>query len=384
MKVCRNVKLGRLGNARAFTLVELLVVIAIIGILIALLLPAVQAAREAARRMQCSNHLKQISLALHTYHDANGAFPSSKIGAGPNPNWVSFHVTLLPYTEQTAKYEYIVGLNFPANAQSNPRINASDPAGAYSASISYLACPSDGRAKEPFEQRNNATRTSYVGSFSDTIWGADESGWNDRGFFSGPLYHPDRPNVMPRFRTFGSISDGTSNTVAFSETVTGQHATRNVKGGIVMITTPVPSDIVKKISTADRSVYANSEDVADYARGMNYAEGNVTITGFQTILPPNSPSGSVYAGTLGQAGWGYSISSAGSNHTGGVNLGLADGSVQFVSDTIGSGDPDADVTGTVYATSRAWNNNPEFTGRSPFGVWGALGSINGGESISAF
>ncbi|MCL2622360.1 MAG: DUF1559 domain-containing protein [Planctomycetaceae bacterium] len=374
----KNEKNGKIGKLYAFTLVELLVVIAIIGILIALLLPAVQAAREAARRMQCSNNLKQISLALHTYHDANGAFPSSKVGFGSRYNWISFHVTLLPYTEQTALYDRLAGQGFP-DAQDNT-------GGAYSASISYLACPSDGRAKEPFEQRNNATRTSYMGSFSDTIWGSDESAWNDRGFFSGPLYHPDRPNVMPRFRTFGSISDGSSNTVAFAEAVVGQRGTRNVKGGFVVnLPNPPqpPSELVKTVSTIDRSVYANDREVADFARGMNYAEGNVAITGFQTILPPNSPSGSASAGGLGQAGWYYSISSASSNHTGGVNIGLGDGSVQFVSDTVASGDPTADIYGTVYATTRAWNNHPEFTGRSPFGVWGALGSINGGESNSA-
>jgi hypothetical protein len=117
---------------------------------------------------------------------------------------------------------------------------------------------------------------------------------------------------------------------------------------------------------------------------MNYAEGNVSVTGFQTILPPNSPSGSAAAGDIGQAGWYYCIASASSNHTGGVNIGIADGSVQFVSDTISSGDPDADIYGTIYPTTRAWNNHPEFTGRSPFGVWGALGSISGAESASAF
>ena len=380
----KNVKLGGGCKTRSFygfTLVELLVVIAIIGILIALLLPAVQAAREAARRMTCTNHLKQISLALHTYHDANGAFPSSKIGVGPNYNWVSFHVTLLPYTEQTALYSVITGQNFP-NAQSNPRINSTDPAGVYSGGIPYLACPSDGRAKEPFAGRNNATRTSYMGSFGDTIQGSDESAWSDRGFFSGPLYHPGRPGNAPRFRTFGSVTDGTSNTIAFAEAVVGQQGSRDVKGGIVDIgTNRIPSNLVRKVSTTDRSVYANGETVADYARGMNYAEGNTTITGFQTILPPNSPSGSEYAGGLGQAGWGFSISSASSNHTGGVNVGLADGSVHFVSDTISSGDPDADMNGTVYPTVRASHGN-DFSGRSPFGVWGALGTISGKESVT--
>ena len=112
MKTFR-VKLGGWGNSRAFTLVELLVVIAIIGILIALLLPAVQAAREAARRMQCTNNLKQMGLAVHNFHDARKGLPPSTIGyipgtlgPGHNPN-ASFWVLLLPYIEQNATYEIL-------------------------------------------------------------------------------------------------------------------------------------------------------------------------------------------------------------------------------------------------------------------------------------
>src|SRR5260370_13257447 len=90
----------------AFTLVELLVVIAIIGVLVALLLPAVQTAREAARRMQCGNHIRQIGLALQNYHDVNSAFPPGafKGVCGYKMGWV---VRVFPYLEQGARFEAI-------------------------------------------------------------------------------------------------------------------------------------------------------------------------------------------------------------------------------------------------------------------------------------
>ena len=103
-----HVKMGWAGSLRAFTLVELLVVIAIIGILIALLLPAVQAAREAARRMQCTNHLKQIGLAIHNFHDARKGIPPTCINSFRMSMWAF----LYPYIERQSLYDHLASRNF--------------------------------------------------------------------------------------------------------------------------------------------------------------------------------------------------------------------------------------------------------------------------------
>jgi len=111
----KSVKMDGVGNQRAFTLVELLVVIAIIGILIALLLPAVQAAREAARRMQCQNNLKQIGLAVHTFNDARGGLPPASLGGDAASLWP----LLYPYIEQAALFSLLEqrGLHYPLNTR---------------------------------------------------------------------------------------------------------------------------------------------------------------------------------------------------------------------------------------------------------------------------
>ena len=365
-------------NSRsAFTLVELLVVIAIIGILIGLLLPAVQAAREAARRMQCTNNLKQIMLAAQMYHDSNDQFQPARGGATGDYGWVGHHVWILPYAEQAPLYQRLEAAGVP-DAQWNG-------SGLYSEGPTYLLCPSDGNSKQKTGWVNNAWKTNYAGSWGDSICQTDESSMTSRGFFPGGLFTRSSMNNSRHVvtRNMSSITDGTSNTIAYSEMVTAtSQGTNKVKGGIGYISgsgVTLPRNVLNLVSNADRTLLTGS--VCTFNRGDNYAHGSVSTTGFQTILPPNSPSARNYSSGSGQAGWGYGICSAQSNHSGGVNAAMVDGSVRFISDTIDCGDMDADVNGSAYATMSA-SHGKEFAGKSPFGVWGALGTIDGGESRS--
>jgi prepilin-type N-terminal cleavage/methylation domain-containing protein len=218
----------RLSRDRAFTLVELLVVIAIIGILVALLLPAVQAAREAARRAQCANHFKQIGLGLHNYHDTHQAFPPGNINFGAccmSESYTSWSISLLPYLEQQTladRYNF----NKTNENITNEFVREQH--------VKTYLCPSDidpQKLARP-ESGPGAPVEYHPGSYRACAGRSDTTGWWD----NYPQY-----TVLPKqwkgvFHTvdgreldcerFNSITDGTSNTLMIGEYATKSHLRR--------------------------------------------------------------------------------------------------------------------------------------------------------------
>ncbi|MDR1959083.1 MAG: DUF1559 domain-containing protein [Planctomycetaceae bacterium] len=371
-KLLENVKMGGGGclcrSKAAFTLVELLVVIAIIGILIALLLPAVQAAREAARRMQCSNNMKQFALGLMNYHDAHNSFPASiahLIGAnGTSTGRRRFnpHTMVLPFVEQSAYWDAIKNSNVSAWNGSNSITANPVPA--------YL-CPSDGNSKQI--GNTDVARTNIMYSLGD---GALQNAETSQGNSGLPVKAEESvghraPFASNTWKGISAITDGTSNTIAVSEIVTQSSPSESsIRAGVAKLTLNNGLTVYVSRCFTVRDPNNPNQIAASYVadgfhRGMKWTDGQPGITGFATLMPPNGPTCSPNG-----SGDAWGIFTAASNHTGGVNVGLIDGSVHFISETIDTnGSPDH-------------NQGPQLQGKSPCGVWGALGSIAGDEAVA--
>ena len=298
----------------AFTLIELLVVIAIIGILVALLLPAVQAAREASRRMSCTNNLKQIALAMHNFENTHKTIPG---GMYDGTAYLSPHALLANYFEQNQVYDR---LNLTVGPFTQPNYDAART------QPQTLICPSDpfpGKIHDMGWSNYHANAGSWV----------HLNGWD--GLF-GPAYNAGG-GVQLKPLTFARITDGLSNTAAFAEVVNGVGDTI---GG-----NPTIYDCYEfgaapagPISAARNAFLSQDWRAASIPwsgtwrwRGYPWIEGTVWRTWYNHLLPPNSPC-------WRPGDWWKIVSPAASYHPGGVSVALADGSVRFVSETV-----DADV-----------------------------------------
>jgi prepilin-type N-terminal cleavage/methylation domain-containing protein/prepilin-type processing-associated H-X9-DG protein len=306
------------GPRRAFTLIELLVVIAIIAILIGLLLPAVQKVREAASRMQCTNNLKQMGLAMHSYNDTYNHLPAgnyaadatSSIPANPSgatgPNWA---VSILPYIEQGSLF-----------ALYDPTKVSNDPANAtvVQSFVKTYTCPADTNGNKILTAESGGSPlVQYAtGSYRCVAGGNDTTGsyfWDNNSWtnaaikqYKGALHYIDPTQKgTPSFEAIASIPDGTSTTLLIGEYTTRTHVTAGA---------------------------ARTSFWADGHSGP-YSIANVhTGTGFAATLLADYDACSNYPGGPGQTVCKHS--SWASNHTNGMNFVFCDGSVAFVSTSI--------------------------------------------------
>ena len=284
---------------RALTLVECLVAIAIIGLLAALLIPAVQAAREAARRAQCANNLRQIGLALHNYASALGGLPPFH-----NGNDYSVHVAILPFAELRPLYD---SFNFAFPAAYPPADNLTSCA----TRVSLFVCPTDpARGVE-----GGPGSTSYCGN---TGGGVQRFGYN--GAFGAPY-------TSTRLADF---TDGLSSTAMMSEWSLGGRGPLERARNRGLFHAPSYPDYgqLEEFALACRDLDTATARTNSHHKGSNWSYGELNHTFYNHVLPPNQPS------CLNGNGYQIGAFSAGSQHQGGANVAHADGHVRFIANGV--------------------------------------------------
>lgn len=341
-----------------FSLKDLMVAITLIGICFALLMPLVQAARDVARQMSCSNNFKQIGLAIHNYHSAYRRCPGAMCGTPANQYRLSGLIALTPFIESSPFWDRV----------SNPLVDGGvlyPPMGPvpwdtnyppWSETYASFRCPTDTSRKEQLG------RTNYAFSVGDRIEGLYKVTPTDevRGFFA--------PRVVMRF---ANITDGLANTMMMAEIGTKQ--SRKLQGQFALeqpkSLADAPNTCSKVVDPSRPGRYAPSVTLSKLGRGGAYADGAGGYALVHTILPPNSPSCAI--GSLDPL---EGIFSAGSYHPDGCHILMGDGAVIFITDSI--------EAGLTSASSPRSNHTDDGRPlRSPYGLWGALGTPKGEEII---
>ena len=329
------------GDRLGFTIVELLVVIAIIGILIALLLPAVQAAREAARRMQCTNSLKQLMIATHNYYDTYNKFQSGGFWEpgvnieerNPSQLGVNWVISILPQLEQQGlhdSFNFDEFISSPANA--GPR----------SVQLDVMMCPSDPYNRKPFNGSSHSQTSGLGDNWARGNYGANGAlgymtdnrhGQNDSAFETSPGWNPSNPTSFRKRGVFGAncnarladITDGTSNTVFIGELRAG--IVDFDSRGVWAMAGGCPSGLWAHGYIGDcRGPNQNASSAADDV---------LACTGIQAKF-----GGAAALQRLGMScssgDWPNFQQTMRSTHVGGVFAAFGDGSVHFISDYIQS------------------------------------------------
>ena len=311
----------RRHRVTAFTLVELLVVIAIIGILVALLLPAVQAAREAARRTQCTNNMKQIGMAMQNHHDTYKAFPIGAELGNRGPNW---RLRILPYLEHTAAYD---GIDFVAGHFWSHYDYGANRAQIASMQLPVYVCPSS-----PHGMLNTADMVNVKegmladycgisGAYPDPL---GRSAVCTSGEVQGGIYCENGMLVALRKQSFQHATDGSSNTIIVGEQsgqVNRRERSANPLGawhGLVTNT----------VTTSDGSnTWTANTPVANITYSSGYTGGLTTER--------HAPNAYWLSGAPGSCSSEYEVNYVlNSFHPGGIHVTLTDGAVRFVSDTV--------------------------------------------------